>query len=200
MWNRARNYAELCECAARFVEGRLQHFPGWGAKLLDEESALLEPVLARLCRAGWLTTASQPGRERDPAGYEQRAFVAGFVAAPLLRRLPELEALGLRVVRQRAVALARDARGARVLGQPGSQVSELELFAAELQAPAWRALAQRQHCTLYDPRFGRGPLLWNALEAWLSGQIAPSRRPRRAGHRAQNSPSQSRRPRRRKPN
>jgi len=47
--------------------------------LLDAESEPLVPVLARLCRAGLLTTASQPGRGPDASGYEQRAFVAGFL-------------------------------------------------------------------------------------------------------------------------
>jgi hypothetical protein len=72
MWRRARDYVDLCECAARFAEGRLTSFPGWGAPGLDAESQPLAALLAGLCRAGFLTTASQPGTAIARQGYQQQ--------------------------------------------------------------------------------------------------------------------------------
>lgn len=200
MWNRARNYADLCECAARFMEGRLPSFPGWGAARLDEESVPYADSLARLCRSGFLTTASQPGKPRDAQGYEQRAFVAGFVDARLLRQpLPP----GLRIAAARTVALARDQRGARVIGRSGTKQLELELFRdstgghGSIGRTALAELALCEHVTLYDPRWGRDTRLWSALEAWLSARPGRARKPAASSHRS--SPRRAQSPRKRHP-
>jgi hypothetical protein len=85
-WRAARSFADLCELGARFVEGKIAFFPGWNAPDLDVESDEIARVLARLCRAGFLTVASQPARPMIGGG-GQRAFVAGFATPELARAL-----------------------------------------------------------------------------------------------------------------
>ena len=96
-WSEAQSFRELCELGARFVEGRIDSFPGWGARELDAESVPLADTLARLNRAGFLTCASQPGaapaRGTDGVVTARRPFVTGFARleaaadlAPLARK------------------------------------------------------------------------------------------------------------------
>ena len=70
-WLTAQSYAELCALGARFLEGDLDAFPGWGAADTDEETDAIEDLLAAWCRAGFLTVASQPG-EPDEPGHDGR--------------------------------------------------------------------------------------------------------------------------------
>ncbi len=173
-WASAGSFEELCELGARFVEGRLRRFPGWGAPALDEESEALVPVLARLNRAGLLTLASQPARARDAGGYEQRAFASGFAQSGSARRWQALARRGLRVrtyargVRGRAaVAVSRQGGQARVLAGHDAFEIELELFAAHVGAGARAELERCVYWSAWDPAWGREELLWSALErAW----------------------------------
>jgi hypothetical protein len=195
MWRRARDYVDLCECAARFAEGRLTSFPGWGAPGLDAESQPLAALLAGLCRAGFLTTASQPGTAIARQGYQQRAFVAGFLDAEALATLPSS---GLCIAGIRSVALSRDGRGARVIGRAGTQEQELQLFRDAVPRRAWLELGLRAHVTLYDPVWGRNERLWTSLAEWISERPAPGRTARasdrQAASRLERSP-RTRRPR-----
>ncbi|MFM7282337.1 MAG: DUF6919 domain-containing protein [Planctomycetia bacterium] len=156
-------------------------------------------MLARLCRAGLLTTASQPGRRPDTSGYEQRAFVAGFLSPAALQALRKA-APALRCAGKRAVALSRDARGARVIGRAGTHAREYDLFAECISASALRQLGGRVHVTIYDPIWGREGWLWQQLERWLSARSAPGRRPRVLRRRIPTAPSQPSRRRPRRPN
>ena len=67
LWLAARSFDDLCRLGARFCRGEIAAFPGWMAPELDDESGVLAPMLARLCDAGFLTLASQPGRPARPA-------------------------------------------------------------------------------------------------------------------------------------
>jgi hypothetical protein len=199
MWNRARSYPDLCECAARFVEGRSHSFPGWGAQELDAESVPLVPTLARLCRAGLLTTASQPGRRADASGYEQRAFVAGFLSATMLAELFEV-APTLRRAGPRAVALSRDARGARVIGRGDTHTHERALFSECIGSSALQELDGCLHVTIYDPIWGREDWLWQQLERGISARSAPSCRPQVPRRRVLAAPARPSHRRSRRPN
>jgi len=164
-WERARSFADLCELAARFVEGRERRFPGWGAARLDAESEPLVPVLAQLNRAGFLTLASQPGTLRGVDGCEQRAFASGFCRAADARalRAPRLRRFRRGARGLAGVAVARKAGRARVLAGENAFESELELFAG---AVGGRALAELERCvywSAWDPVWGRGEVLWREL-------------------------------------
>ena len=91
LWLAARSFDDLCRLGARFCRGEIAAFPGWMAPELDDESGALAPLLGRLCEAGFLTLASQPGRAARPAhdGAQcvQRAFVTAFARPGLAERL-----------------------------------------------------------------------------------------------------------------
>jgi hypothetical protein len=115
-WRAARSLEELCELGARFVEGRLGCFPGWGAEALDVESDELSATLARLNRSGLLTLCSQPGRIDPARALEQRAFVGGFATSAAVARLARLargSGEGLARARGRRRGAGRRARDAR---------------------------------------------------------------------------------------
>jgi len=161
-WQRARSFADLCELAARFVEGRESSFPGWGAAALDAESEPLVPALAALNRAGYLTLASQPGTLRGVDGCEQRAFASGFC------RAADARALGgrsyLRGARSRAaVAVSRKAGRARVLAGHNAREEELEIFRDVLGASALAELERCAYWSIWDPVWGREEWLWRKL-------------------------------------
>lgn len=94
LWASARDGAELGGLMARWLEGDLASRPGYAARFgPDEETADLVPALAALCRAGWVTTMSQPGVAgpgADGLWWEQRAAVEGWLSRtdllePLMR-------------------------------------------------------------------------------------------------------------------
>ena len=66
-WRHASSFADLGELGARFLEGDLACFPGWMADDIDDETDPLVPVLAGLCRGGFLTVASQPAGDASRA-------------------------------------------------------------------------------------------------------------------------------------
>jgi Domain of unknown function (DUF6919) len=176
LWREARTFAELCELGARFVEGEIAFFPGWMAPELDDESIAIAPRLARLCRAGFLTLASQPGRAEhaahDGSMCVQRAFVGAFAR-------PELAVSLADAADASTVAIFVHAR--RGNGTSGSPVAmrggvpylyaghdafdeEIECFEDHLCPQALAALAATTYVSAYDPTWGRDGLLWDELE------------------------------------
>ncbi|MEU3220116.1 hypothetical protein [Streptomyces sp. NPDC006971] len=89
-WSSARTVAELGELMALWLEGEIASRPGYQPRFgPDEETAHLVPVLAALCRAGYVTTCSQPGLAElgfDGRWWEQRAAVELVVTDPALQR------------------------------------------------------------------------------------------------------------------
>ena len=80
-WKAARTLVDLATLTAGWLDGTgvrslPDYAPNWGP---DGETVPLLPVLARLNRAGMLTTCSQPGQDEGPgwdgALYRQRAAV-----------------------------------------------------------------------------------------------------------------------------
>lgn len=65
-WARAQSLAELGELTALWLEERIVAHPSYGD--LAPETFSLVALLARLNRAGFVTTSSQPG-SREHIGY-----------------------------------------------------------------------------------------------------------------------------------
>lgn len=78
-WKSARTVADLGELMALWLEGEIASRPGYQPRFgPDEETEHLVPSLAALCRAGYITTCSQPGFAGTGANglwWEQRAAV-----------------------------------------------------------------------------------------------------------------------------
>lgn len=78
-WASARTLADLGELMALWLEGEIGSRPGYQPRCgPDEETEHLVPVLAALCRAGYVTTCSQPGLAGpgyDGCWWQQRAAV-----------------------------------------------------------------------------------------------------------------------------
>lgn len=173
LWREARGFEDLCSLAERFVAGEIAHFPGWGACTLDVESDALRDDLARLARAGWLTTCSQPGRLDPGRDSRQRAFVAGFASETLAARVRELAAnpgLGARIARrgaESAVGVPVTIEGGAprvVIGGPAIE-AELECFEEDVAPSVLSALADLPYVVAWDEEFGPSERLWRALRA-----------------------------------
>jgi hypothetical protein len=176
LWLEARTFEELCELGARFVEGDIAFFPGWMAPDLDEESDAIAPRLARLCRAGMLTLASQPGRAEhaafDGMRCVQRAFVGAFASpaiADALAGAADASAVAIFVHARRGNATA----GAPVALRGGIPYlyaghdafdDEIECFEDHLCPQGLAALRSSVYVSAYDPTWGREAALWDELE------------------------------------
>lgn len=83
-WSSATTFAQLGELMARWLTGEIASRPGYAPNFgPDDESSDLVPTLAALCRAGYITTQSQPGCDEtgyDGAHWRQRAAVQGLIA------------------------------------------------------------------------------------------------------------------------
>ncbi len=174
-WHAARSFAELCELGARFIEGEVEFFPGWGAPDIDEETDALVPLLADLNRAGFLTCASQPGHAAAPGHdgkpWRRRAFVSGFVAAPLAPDLARAtHAAGLEWCADPAspplAAGVRDGEPFLFAGA-GAGPDELEIFAEAIGPAALAKLRAALYVSVVDPGWDDRTLLWDTLAAAL---------------------------------
>ncbi|MFJ3673700.1 DUF6919 domain-containing protein [Streptomyces sp. NPDC090106] len=102
-WRSARTVADLGELMALWLEGELGSWPGYMPGCgPDDETTHLVPTLAALCRAGYVTTQSQPGcigTSTDGLWWEQRAALELVVTDPKLfhRLIDTADAAGLSV-------------------------------------------------------------------------------------------------------
>lgn len=94
LWRSATTLADLGELTAALLEGDIPDRPGWIGNGLNTETAPLIPTLAALCRAGFVTTSSQPGfndsfdtRPAEQPAWQQRAAVQGYTDALTLEWL-----------------------------------------------------------------------------------------------------------------
>ncbi|MDA1265474.1 MAG: hypothetical protein O2816_10390 [Planctomycetota bacterium] len=174
LWREASSYAELCELGARFLEGDLDTFPGWGADDTDEETDEISGLLAAWCRRGFLTVASQPG-EPDGPGHDgrlerRRAFVTGFVDEHAAERLASLSGELLVILDRCPDEMPLGLRGEDVflaLG-PDAPEAELALFEQALCAAACADLRRQRWACVVDPTWGRVESLWSSLAAVLA--------------------------------
>jgi hypothetical protein len=184
-WASARTLEDLAGLTALWLEGKVGSRPGYPAGRGPEpETTELVPLLAGLCRAGYMTVSSQPTRPADAGGWEQRAAVQGFAGESAALRVADVAlAAGMEVIttppsarpgRGDALAVTRR-RGravtsfgplpSRVIGSPDSGWGLCHQEAVDALRGAWQL-------TIADPDWGRPGLLWQALAA-VAGAIPP---------------------------
>lgn len=173
-WKSARTVADLGQAMALWLEGRIPTWPGYGDTRPDDETRHLIPTLAAACRAGYVTTNSQPG-EQPTRGYDgrmwrQRAAVEGWIADPrLLDRIrSHARGTGITVIANRPGERSHpgipctEADGEIRTGfgwSPGHR----KLIASEWPGAgrhAIRELRNATHLVLVDTEWGRDNRLW----------------------------------------
>lgn len=168
-WRDARSFAELCELGARFAEGKLACFPGWGWDALDVESDALRDALARANRAGCLTLCSQPGARDAARELEQRAFVCAFAEPELAARLERPgRGFELRIVRaddvEHAEVPVTIERGqVRVAIGGAAHAAERACFEDALAPALLDELVSRPLVCAWSAEFGPEVAFWPAL-------------------------------------
>lgn len=179
-WWAPQTVAALGEPMAQWLEGTLESWPGYEPGYgPDDETLPLVPVLTALCRAGYVTTCSQPGLAgpgADGAWWQQRAAVEGYLTdRALYRRIREVAArTGLHVVAddpsagrsgRPLPATTRDGETTTVFGhRPGRR--DLRIQWRGISPAAYRDLRRAIHLTLIAPDYGH---TGNRLLAELGG-------------------------------
>lgn len=186
-WRKARTLADLGDLTALWLEGAIDHHPGYcGAP--DDETALLVPVLAAANRAGFVTLGSQPGVAGtvgwDDKVWRQRAAVDGFATPDVAADLRGVaEAAGLVMIEHGPARLFTSWSDTVVVtdrcrlsrhGHPLERESVTD-FGAHLsrrlvrfqyrgcRRSAVRSLLDAPQVTLIDPAWGPSERLWHAL-------------------------------------
>ncbi|MFD6360181.1 DUF6919 domain-containing protein [Streptomyces roseolus] len=175
VWRDARSIADLGECMASWLEGRIPARPGYLDSRPDQETLHLVPNLVALNRGGLVTVDSQPGltgRGYDGAHWRQKAYVEVFIddRGPLLKRaVKAAESAGLAVIRCNrppAVPVPFTDRD----GQPITGITVK--YPRNQLARDWEGVGRQAfrelrshgvHLTFYDPIWGRDDRLWPAL-------------------------------------
>lgn len=188
LWASARTLADLGELTARWTEGNIASQPGYCGPCDIEDPAMV-PVLARLNRAGFMTTGSQAGESGpgcDGAQYEQCAAVEGF-AGPQTARAVFNAAwhAGLFAIahgpaslprwryryRQSVIVTRKNGRGVTRFGVqlPRRHIRDGWIGYGSCHRDAVHALCTAWQVTVIDPEWGRLDLLW----AVLAGAVTP---------------------------
>ncbi|MFF9638747.1 DUF6919 domain-containing protein [Streptomyces bacillaris] len=155
-WRSARTVADLGGLMARWLEGEIASRPGYQPRVgPDEETVHLVPVLAALCRTGYVTTCSQPGLAgfgADGRWWEQRAAVQLVVTDSALQR-----------------RLAEDARAAGML----VRVNDYRRGGAQ-DRPVVATTADGEPVTAFGGRIGRADMRiqWPELSRRLYDRVA----------------------------
>lgn len=177
-WKNATSVADLGNLMADWLEGRLGgRTPGYCDTRPDEETNHLIPTLAVLCRAGFVTTNSQPGvkpeRGYDGRMWRQRAWVEGWIADQ--RLLDDLRTAskrtGLIVIahgpsgRSNASMPITDADG-EICTDAGWYPGHRRMINTEWRGVGRHAVQELRHATnvnFIDPVWGRDDRLWPSL-------------------------------------
>jgi hypothetical protein len=176
-WRTACTLTDLGRLMAAWLEGDLATTPTYSGLLPEKETAHLIPALAAACRAGYVTTNSQPGQPPQP-GYDgriwqQRAVVTGWISDDqLLARIRcKAAAAGILTVATRPgrrargripVTLADDEMTAGLGWSPGHR-RVISSNWGGTSAAARRHLRTAAMLTLVDPEWGRDDVLWPLL-------------------------------------
>lgn len=185
-WGSARTLAELGELTARWLEGGLASQPGYCGPSDIEDPALV-PMLAKLNRAGFMTTGSQIGEDGpgyDGAHWQQRATVEGFatqdVALEIIGTLAPTELVTIsygpsslprwRYRYGHAMVVTR--RGDHDYTRFGVQLPRRHIRDPWLgygicHQDAVTALCNAWQVTVIDLEWGRPDVLWRVLAAAL---------------------------------
>ena len=176
-WQSARTLGDLAGLTALWLEGEIGSQPGRQPGGPGEETAALVPVLAALCRAGYMTAASQPARAGGGGGLEQRGAVRGFAGPGLALRIADAAlAAGLHVIavppgrRPRSgeslAVTRRDGALVTMFGpMPAGGVTSLASGWGLCHPEAVAALLGAWQVAVVDPEWGRPGLLWTSLAA-----------------------------------
>ena len=182
-WRCARTFADIGELTALWLEGYVASVPGYCGPP-DEETKELIPVLAKLNRAGFVTTGSQPAfdaRGYDGARWRQRVAVEGFAGPEMTPALiAAANDTGLTVVVRDPAALPRWRyrydRSVTVTTREGERYTA---FGVQLprrhirdgwlgygicHRDAAGTLCAAWQVTVIDPEWGRPDVLWRVLE------------------------------------
>jgi hypothetical protein len=178
-WESACSLPDVGEMTARWLEGRIGSQPGYCGAPADE-TRCLRWTLARACRAGFVTTCSQPGMPLDEDGWQQRDAVEGFCDADTLGRLRlACAGTGLLLIEYDPATLPRRFFR-RTKAQWVTRQGERNVTAFGVQVPithikddwtgygichpdATEALCAAWQVTVIDPQWGRQDRLWPAL-------------------------------------
>ncbi|MFI1890428.1 DUF6919 domain-containing protein [Streptomyces jumonjinensis] len=189
-WKSARTVADLGDLMARWLEGEIASRPGYAARYgPDEETAHLVPTLAALCRAGYITTCSQPGLAGtgvDGLWWEQRAAVDGVVTDPeLLRRLVVAATEAGMLVRtndyrpgsadqeQPVIATTRDGEPTAAFGGRISR-ADMAIQWPGLDRGLYDQVAHGAYVSIVAPEYGpTGERLWVLLDQITGLRPAP---------------------------
>ncbi|MFE2045935.1 DUF6919 domain-containing protein [Streptomyces sp. NPDC059477] len=177
LWASARTTADLGDLMARWLEGEIHSRPGYTPRSgPDDETLHLVPVLARLCRAGYITTNSQPGiceTGADGARYEQRAWVDIVVTDPArLRRLVYAATTAGMIVRGNGPRSRDQApvvvttRNGRPVTMVGARIHPRDMPAQwpGLDPRLYDQITQGTYVSVTAPRYGTdGDRLWTVL-------------------------------------
>lgn len=173
-WAQAATLQDLADLTALWLEGRLNYHPSYG-RSPDPETVPIVPVLARLNRAGFLTSDSQPGsvtHGRHGAVWKQRAAVAGF-AGPQLAGLITRAAVKAGMLTRVMTAALYDPRdripATTWNNQPRTwfgarrDADDVALELDGCSAGAIHAVTATMQVTIVDPEWGRDDALWPLL-------------------------------------
>lgn len=183
-WKTADTITDLGDLMAQWLQGRIPSWPGYQKNCgPDDETRHLIPTLARLNRAGFVTTQSQPGLDDtayDGRPWRQRAAVQGYIAAssPLLPRIIRAaQSAGLTVTAYGPGHTTGPSRGlicTEWAGRPHTGFGgkpPRRAMASEwpgIGRGAWKQLRKEAVAVaVIDPTWGRDSRLWPALTATL---------------------------------
>jgi hypothetical protein len=188
-WRAARTIADLGELMALWLEGTIGPRPGYQPRFgPDEETALLVPTLAALCRTGYITTSSQPGfagTGADGRWWEQRAAVELVLTdGVLLQRLVDAAGAAGMIVRvndhrlggaidnQPVVATTRDGEAMTAFG---GRIRRMDMTVQwpGLDPHLYREVIHGRYVAVVAPEYGPvGDRLWAVLDR-LTGLRRP---------------------------
>lgn len=186
-WKSARNLPDLGELTARWLERRIKSHPTWPpGDGPDAETGEIAPELARLNRAGFVTSGSQPAGDARVRGvhWQKRAAVEGWADLFLAEKI--FAAAGradLIVIVQdyadlpetlinvsRAVWVTTlDGEGYTRFGTQPSR-ADIAMEYSGCRQEAIEALCRAFRVCVIDPEWGRRDRLWPVLTDCLSDQ------------------------------
>ncbi|MET4539192.1 hypothetical protein ABIE37_000947 [Arthrobacter bambusae] len=171
LWKRCYTWADACELAAQWLEGKIRFMPGNYDAQPDEESGPLLEALATINRWGLFTDQSQPGVAISD-GCGQRAFITGFCSEDLAATIgSHLQGTDLVVITIPAF-LEQSARVCVTIdggeeftwvGIAGASHEVAAQFREETNETLAIAMAECWQLHIFDPVWGRTELLWDTL-------------------------------------
>lgn len=196
-WAQARSLAEVGELMAQWLEGRITYQPAYGGDAPERETEPIRHLLAACCRAGYVTTCSQPGAVDRKTGEPcQRAAVEGFCDPAAWSRLgPVAYGAGLIVIAHDPAKVARcrlrlrggccrwctrlpgavpvtrwEGSAERWFGSRRSHgdLRDIHVGYGECHPDAVRAITRAWQVTLIEREWGANAVLWPLLERWAS--------------------------------